>query len=247
MRFDATKKILADLKTSNPAIGYSHPQWLVEKWQKRFGDERLRQLLEWNNTPPKTFARVNTLKTDAGKLLEKWREENVEYDFVRRDFLTGPELEAVIFELKSHPPLTSLETFRNGWFYVQDPGTLLAPLELAPKPGETVWDMCDAPGRKTTVIAQLMRKECSIIDSDIAEERLKLVAENCLRLGITCVEVTENLKLKTENSKFDGILIDALLQHRCPAPPRGPPLAYFDRRNLTTPTNSARPAQIRRA
>ena len=83
---DETKKNLADLKNSNPAIGFSHPQWLVEKWQKRFGSEKTEQLLEWNNTPPKTFARVNTLKTDAGKLIEKWREENVEYDFVRRDF-----------------------------------------------------------------------------------------------------------------------------------------------------------------
>ena len=79
---DETKKILADLKISQPALGWSHPEWLVERWQKRCGDEETRQLLEWNNTPPKTFARVNTLKTDAGKLLERWREENVEYDFM---------------------------------------------------------------------------------------------------------------------------------------------------------------------
>jgi 16S rRNA (cytosine967-C5)-methyltransferase len=71
--FDETKKILAELKISNPAIGFSHPQWLVEKWQKRFGAEKTLQLLEWNNTPPKTFARVNTLKTEASKLIEKWR------------------------------------------------------------------------------------------------------------------------------------------------------------------------------
>src|SRR5271155_5372191 len=89
---DETKKNLAELKISNPAVGFSYPQWLVEKWQKRFGEERTRQLLEWNNTPPKTFARVNTLKTDAGKLIEKWREENVEYDFVRRDFLGRADL-----------------------------------------------------------------------------------------------------------------------------------------------------------
>src|SRR5271169_5121408 len=44
--FDETEKILADLKISNPAIGFSHPQWLVEKWQKRFGAEKTAQLLE---------------------------------------------------------------------------------------------------------------------------------------------------------------------------------------------------------
>ncbi len=168
--FDATRQLLAGLKISDPAIGYSHPQWLVEKWEKRFGADHTRQLLEWNNTPPKTFARVNTLKTDAGKLLEKWREEDVEYDFVRRDFLRDPDLEAVSFELKSHPPLDSLESFRDGWFYVQDPGTLLAPLELAPQPGETVLDLCAAPGGKTTFMAQLMNNTGRITAGDAETE-----------------------------------------------------------------------------
>jgi 16S rRNA (cytosine967-C5)-methyltransferase len=203
--FDATKKILADLKISNPAIGFSHPQWLVEKWQKRFGAEKTSQLLEWNNSPPKTFARVNTLKIDAGKLIEKWREENVEYDFVRRDWLE----ENLAFELKSHPPLNSLASFRDGWFYIQDPSTLLAPLELDPKSGETILDLCAAPGGKTTFIAQQMKNEGKIVACDISDERLQLIQENCARLGVTCVETIQSLKLKTQDSKFDRILLDA--------------------------------------
>jgi 16S rRNA (cytosine967-C5)-methyltransferase len=183
--FDETKKILAELKNSNPAIGYSHPQWLVEKWQKRFGEERTRQLLEWNNTAPKTFARVNTLKTDAGKLIEKWREENVDYDFVRRDWLE----ENLVFELKSHPRLNSLTSFRDGCFYIQDPSTLLAACKLGAQPGETILDLCAAPGGKTTFIAQLMCNEGKIVACDISEDRLKLVQENCQRLGVTCVEL----------------------------------------------------------
>jgi 16S rRNA (cytosine967-C5)-methyltransferase len=203
--FDETKKILADLKISNPAIGFSHPQWLVEKWQKRFGKERARQLLEWNNTPPKTFARVNALKTDAGKLVEKWREENVEYDFVRREQLE----ENLVFELKSHPPLNSLASFRDGWFYIQDPSTLLAPCKLGVQPGEMILDLCAAPGGKTTFIAQLMNNEGKIIACDISEERLKLVQENCLRLGISCVETILPSTLDSRPSSFDRILVDA--------------------------------------
>jgi 16S rRNA (cytosine967-C5)-methyltransferase len=207
--FDATKKLLVELKSANPAVAFSHPQWLVEKWEKRFGPECARQLLEWNNTPPGTFARVNTLKTDAAKLLEKWRAENVEYDFVRRDFLKGPDLETIIFELKSHPPLASLESFRDGWFYIQDPGTLLAPLELAPQPGETILDLCAAPGGKTTFIAQLMGNTGKIVASDVSEERLKLLEENCVRLGVTSVEPVQNPKLEMQKLEFDRILIDA--------------------------------------
>src|SRR6185312_16430218 len=50
--FDATKALLADLKTTQPHIGYSHPEWLVARWQKRWGVEKTAQLMEWNNTPP---------------------------------------------------------------------------------------------------------------------------------------------------------------------------------------------------
>ena len=206
---DATKKLLADLKTSDLALGFSHPQWLVEKWQKRFGDEHARQLLEWNNIPPKTFARVNTLKIDAGKLIEKWREENVDYDFVRNRFLLDAGMENIAFELKSHPPLASMESFRNGWFYIQDPSTLLAPLEVASQPGETILDLCAAPGGKTTFIAQMMKNEGKIAACDISPERLKLVEENCQRLGVTCVETILSSVLHPPSSGFDRILIDA--------------------------------------
>jgi len=202
---DEIKKILADMKVSQPALGWSHPEWLVEKWRVRFGDEKTRQLLEWNNTPPKTFTRINTLKTDAGQLVERWREENVEYDFVTRDW-TGENL---AFELKAHPSLNSLGTFRDGWFYVQDPSTLLAPALLDAQPGETILDACAAPGGKTTFIAQQMNNKGKIIACDLDPNRLKLLKDNCARLGVTCVETIQNLELKTQNSKFDRILIDA--------------------------------------
>jgi 16S rRNA (cytosine967-C5)-methyltransferase len=159
--------------------------------------------LEWNNTPPKTFARVNTLKTDAAKLIERWREENVEYDFVTRDW-TGENL---AFELKSHPPLNSLGSFRAGWFYIQDPSTLLAPVLLGAQPGETILDLCAAPGGKTTFIAQQMNNDGKIIAHDSFTDRLKLIRENCARLGVTCAAVTATFNFQP--STFDRILVDA--------------------------------------
>ena len=203
---DETKKLLAGLKISQPALGWSHPEWLVARWQKRWGIEKTSSLLEWNNTPPKTFARVNTLKTDAGKLLEKWRDENVEYDFVRREQLE----ENLVFELKSHPSVGSLASFRDGWFYIQDPGTLLAACKLGPQPGETILDFCAAPGGKTTFIAQLMNNQGRVIAQDVSDERLKWIQENCARLGVTCVEPVLPSTLNPQPStRFDRILVDA--------------------------------------
>jgi 16S rRNA (cytosine967-C5)-methyltransferase len=245
---DETKKLLAGLKISQPALGWSHPEWLVARWQKRWGAERTAQLLEWNNTPPKTFARVNTLKfrrdelhesqaagggasvpasrlvrslappKNAGDLLTRWRDEGVEYDFVRRDWLE----ENLVFEMKSHPPLSSLASFRDGWFYIQDPGTLLAVCQLGPQPGETILDFCAAPGGKTTFIAQLMNNQGRVVAQDVSEERLKWIQENCARLGVTCVEIQraagilpaglgkkDGTASGTLAARFDRILVDA--------------------------------------
>jgi len=202
---DEIKKILADMKISQPALGWSHPEWLVEKWRQQFGAESLQPLLAWNNTPPKTFARVNTLKTDAARLVDRWREENVEYDFVTRDW-SGENL---AFELQAHPPLNSLGSFRDGWFYLQDPSTLLAPMLLAPQAGENILDACAAPGGKTTFLAQLMANTGKITAADNEPNRLRLVKENCARLGVTCVETIEAAKLSAPGLMFDRILIDA--------------------------------------
>jgi 16S rRNA (cytosine967-C5)-methyltransferase len=216
---DEIKKILADMKISQPALGWSHPDWLVDKWRQQFGDDKTRKLLEWNNTPPKTFARVNALKfgarpsgdptgpkfENAGDLLTRWRNENVEYDFLTRDW-TGENL---AFELKAHPSLARLGSFSDGWFYVQDPSTLLAPVELDPQAGEMVLDLCAAPGGKTAFIAQLMQNQGRIIACDLDPKRLKLVKDNCARLGVACVETCLPDALNRRPGEFDRILVDA--------------------------------------
>ena len=204
--FDVTRGLLEELKRTQPHIGYSHPEWLVARWQKRWGADHTAQLLDWNNTPPKTFARVNTLKADPGKLLAQWRDENVEYDFVRRDWIE----ENTVFELESHPPLGRLPSFEQGLFYVQDPSTLLAVRELDPQPGECVLDLCAAPGGKLTALAQLMHNEGRLLAHDTTPERLKLIEENCARLGVTCAQTVLPSTLNSQpSSRFDRILIDA--------------------------------------
>ena len=181
--FDATDGLLAELKAAQPHVGYSHPEWLAARWLERWGPEQAAALMAWNNTPPKTYARVNTLKTDAGKLLPQWRDEGVEYGFVRYDWVA----ENLVFELKSHPPLSRLPSLQQGMFYVQDPGTLLAVRELDPQPGEAVLDLCAAPGGKLTFMAQLMQNQGRITAHDLTSDRLRLVEENCARLGVSCV------------------------------------------------------------
>ena len=61
---------------------------------------------------------------------------------------------------------------------------------LDPRPGQTVLDLCAAPGGKLTYIAQLMGNQGRIVARDLDPHRIKLIEDNCARLGVTCVEVS---------------------------------------------------------
>lgn len=202
-----TEKLLSDLKVSQPDAGYSHPEWLYQRWLARWGAEKTAQLMGWNNTPPPTFARINSLKTDAAKLAAQWESERVK--FAARSW--GWTGEGMVFQLDSHPPFSNMRSFQQGHFYIQDPSTLLAVQELDPQPGESVLDLCAAPGGKTTFIAQRMQNRGRITAQDNQPARLDLIRENCARLGITCVEtsVAPSGIIANPAKRFDRVLVDA--------------------------------------
>lgn len=202
-----TEDKLRELKVRQPGVGYSHPDWLCSRWQQRWGEEKFHQLLDWNNTPPPTYARVNTLRTDPEKLAAQLEKEGVH--FVPRPFeWAGKDL---VFELKSHPPLASLPSFQQGLFYIQDPSTLLAVSSLEPRPGEAVLDLCAAPGGKATFIAQLMNDQGLVMAQDTHVQRRELIRQNCLRLGVTCIQLSgPSTTLNPElTGPYDRILVDA--------------------------------------
>jgi 16S rRNA (cytosine967-C5)-methyltransferase len=199
-----TEQKLQQIKTSEPAVGYSHPDWLYARWKTRFGEEKARKLLEWNNTSPTTFARLNTLRGTPEQLAEMWEKEEVHFFPRQFDWVKGD----LVFELKSHPPLTTLPSFQQGWFYVQDPSTLLAPALLNPRPGEKVLDLCAAPGGKTTYMAQLMENSGTITAHDTHIARREMIRRNCERLGIKSVEIVSTLPAEAKED-YNRILIDA--------------------------------------
>jgi 16S rRNA (cytosine967-C5)-methyltransferase len=202
-----TEQALRHLKKTKPAVGYSHPEWLIERWRRRWNEEEIRALLEWNNTPPPTYARRNSLRVTPEELKARWEEEGVQ--FVGREFDWAKN--EVVFELKSHPPITSLPSFQKGMFYIQDPSTLLSVHALNPRPGDSVLDLCAAPGGKTTYIAQQMQNRGYIMAQDLDVRRREMIRANCDRLGVTIANIaratgTVNLEL---SEPFDRVLVDA--------------------------------------
>ncbi len=194
---------LEQLKKSNPAVGWSHPAWLVDRWTAQLGPEATQSLLAWNNSPAPVYARVNTLKTDAARLIQVWRTEGVDYDFARYDWTT----DNLVFHLRRHPPFSKLKSFADGWFYIQDPSTLMAVHLLNPQPGEEILDFCAAPGGKATYIAQKLDNDGTFVAAEPDPKRRQRLQENCDRLAAD-VTVVDPSDPRTEGP-IDAILLDA--------------------------------------
>ncbi|HXI84107.1 MAG TPA: 16S rRNA (cytosine(967)-C(5))-methyltransferase RsmB [Verrucomicrobiae bacterium] len=180
-----------------PWIYYSHPQWLWERWTARLGRGPAAALCEWNNQPPPIYIRINTLKTST-------KPADVEAE---------PTTHPLCWRILNASGLFQGKSFTSGEFYVQDPSTLTAVDVLDPQPGESVLDMCAAPGGKTTYLAQKMQNRGRIIAADMSSSRLALVGENCRRLGVTIVATLAcegtHLDRCLRGDQFDRVLLDA--------------------------------------
>jgi 16S rRNA (cytosine967-C5)-methyltransferase len=187
------------------ATRYSHPLWLVERWLSVWGFEPTERVCAVNNEMAPLTVRANTLKVDPKELGQRLRDEHLS---VRKNTEVPEELEIV----KSPRPIRQIRSFRDGLFQIQDASSICAGHLLAPKPGETVADMCAGPGGKTTHLAQLMQDCGKIYAIDVKPHRLSLVRDNCLRLGVTmvqCVQADAGRVSELNLPPADRVLVDA--------------------------------------
>lgn len=162
------------------SVRYSHPEWLVRRWWKRWGFDETQALCQADNEPAPTWIRTNTLKVSRLELEQRLEEEGVETELGAR----VPE-SLIIREFGA---VEKLQSFQEGLFTVQDESSQLVAHVLSPVPGEHVLDACSAPGGKTTHLAQLMDNKGLILAFDVHSHKLNLIEGLADRLGVSIIE-----------------------------------------------------------
>ncbi len=113
------------------------------------------------------------------------------------------------FNVEAHP------AFADGWIEVQDEGSQLVAIAGAPRPGETVIDLCAGAGGKTLAMAAMMANRGRIIATDTDRGRFAELGPRCTRAGVTIVEGRllnaphEAEALADLNGRADLVLVDA--------------------------------------
>lgn len=177
-----TKNRMPDLNeikdaTERLSVKYSYPLPLAEFFVKTFGD-RAENLMASGNSAPDLCIRVNTLKITKDELKQKLDSLDITYrDTPYTD--SGLYLFGATEEKRKK---------LSGLFSVQDQSSQLAALSLSPEPGDVVYDLCSAPGGKTTHMAELMENKGEITATDIYAARLKSVDQLAKSLGISIIK-----------------------------------------------------------
>lgn len=179
---------------------YSHPEWLIQRWLKRYGYGETQKLCEVNNTTPRLCIRTNTLRISPQELVAKLKEEDVEVN-------PGRYIDYV-FYLNSSIPVSKLSTFKEGLFQIQDESAVLIGELFNPKPGEKIVDLCASPGGKSTHLAQLIEDNGIILAVDVSLRRLKPLVQNLMRLGVQSVYPVVSDGKYFQVKRCDGVLLD---------------------------------------
>lgn len=117
----------------------------------------------------------------------------------------------VVEPLYRVPQTRELPEYREGLFYEQSLPAMLTTRVLGPKPGETVVDMCAAPGGKATHAAQLAGNKARILAFDHSKRKAEVLRMEARRLGAR-IEVyradSRYLDLDYPGMRADKVILD---------------------------------------
>ncbi|HEA46414.1 MAG TPA: RsmB/NOP family class I SAM-dependent RNA methyltransferase [Candidatus Pacearchaeota archaeon] len=182
----------------------------VERMQKLLGKD-FGDYMEILKKEPRRSIRCNKLKISPEELKKRLEEKGWK---IKQPFKEHGEIMVIESKLEPGELGRSLEHLL-GYYYIQEIASMLPIIALKPKPEETVLDLCAAPGSKTTQMAAEMENRGTIISNEISLRRMKILASNLERSGVTNAIITKKeglalcLKLKKAGFEFDKILVDA--------------------------------------
>ncbi|MFA5243455.1 MAG: RsmB/NOP family class I SAM-dependent RNA methyltransferase [Sulfuricella sp.] len=209
---DSEEEWLKQLKAKSSAdlplaVQADFPDWLMEKLATFMSEADILALARGMQQPAPLDLRVNTLLDKRDEVLHTL----VNSDGIAAEITPYSPLG---LRLKDKPSLNKNSLFIKGKIEVQDEGSQLIGLLLAPQRREMVVDFCAGAGGKTLLIGALMQNSGRVYAFDVSEKRLNNLKPRLKRSGLSNLHpqliANENdLKIKRLAGKIDRVLVDA--------------------------------------
>lgn len=181
-------------------IAQSIPDWIDQTGESELGEQWAAELAALNKTAP-VVLRVNSLKATVPAVREQLGLE------ITEPVAGVPEALA----LKKRINVSGLDSFKNGFFEVQDAGSQLIAPYLDVREGMSVIDACAGAGGKSLHLAALLGNTGSILSMDIEHHKLQELERRAARNGVTNLstmlinsdKIIENLSGTTDRLLLD--------------------------------------------
>lgn len=186
------------------SIRYSLPEELTRYIFNNYGIEYTKNFLRYINSEQIISIRVNNLKTDKDKLKKTLEDKGFKVE--------NGNLSANALKILNPSGLVNTDEFKNGFFTIQQEGSMKTIEILDPREDSKILDLCAAPGTKTSYIGECIKNKGQIIANDISKEKLPLIKENIDRLSLENIKLSSfdaSIFKKEYEGQFDYILVDA--------------------------------------
>jgi 16S rRNA (cytosine967-C5)-methyltransferase len=193
---DGLAPVLPSDEADALALRYSHPAWLVRRWLSRWGADATERLLARNNGEAPVVLRPYGIVREQLEAMLESAGVHVEEAPLVRDSI----------QISGGITLTELGAFRQGLFFIQDPGSTLVTRYAAIPSGSIVADLCAAPGGKSL---ELSREARIVVAADRSPGRLARVVANRERLEAANVHVIAADARFPAIRPVDAVLVDA--------------------------------------
>jgi 16S rRNA (cytosine967-C5)-methyltransferase len=186
---------------SKLAAELSHPEWWVKAQIKQNGLDLTKRIATANNQPAPLSIRISP-RGNEDEITARMREEGA--------ILTPLKWAKGGYTLQAASPF-SLASHKEELWYVQDEASQLVTQLLAPRHGESVWDVCAAPGGKSLTILTMIGDDGTLLSTDLHGRKAKELGGRLRSYmnAIVCQHDAGNGAPKAHLQTFDKILLDA--------------------------------------
>jgi 16S rRNA (cytosine967-C5)-methyltransferase len=194
-----------DLATLPRAIRGSIPDWLDERLALMDSPDTLVEAL---NRQASLDLRVNPLKVERDAMLTELQQSAGRYEPVAMPYSPWG------IRMEGRPAINRWPQFENGSIEVQDEGSQLLALLVAPRRGEMIIDFCAGAGGTTLLLGALMRSTGRLYAFDVSAARLARAKPRFARSGLSnvvpvVIDSENDSRVKRLAGKAQRVLVDA--------------------------------------
>lgn len=194
-----------NLATLPRAVRGSIPDWLDERLGAMESPETLIEAL---NRQASLDLRVNPLKVERDAMLTELKQSAGRYEPVAMPYSPWG------IRMEGRPAINRWPQFENGSIEVQDEGSQLLALLVAPRRGEMIIDFCAGAGGKTLLLGALMRSTGRLYAFDVSAARLARAKPRFARSGLSnvvpvAIDSENDARVKRLAGKAQRVLVDA--------------------------------------